>query len=253
MAGGALEGRLILVTRPQREAGSLAERLREEGAEPIEAPTIEILPPRDAGPVDRALREVARGEFEWVVFTSPRAVEAVVARLVVLGLETAIPAKVAAVGEKTADTLRDLDIQVDLVPKVYTTETLAEAFPAGSGRVLLPRADIAPDGLEEGLSARGWTPVRVDAYETRFPSELPPEALHAIENDRLDAIAFTSASTVEGFARVAGAPSGAKVICIGPVTAEAARRAGLEVDRVASPHTVEGLVHALRLAFEREK
>ena len=245
-----LKGRVVLVTRPEREAAGLAERLREEGAEPIEAPAIEIRPPKNPGQIDAALREVALGRFEWVVFTSPRAVEAVVARLVVLGLEIAIPANVAAVGEKTAAALESFDVQVDLVPKIYTTGTLADEFPEGAGPVLLPRADIAPEGLEEGLAAKGWTPVRVEAYESRFPTELHEEAARALEQGRVDAIAFTSASTVEGFARLAGSTAGAKVVCIGPVTAEAARRAGFEVNQTASPHTIEGLIHALRRAFK---
>jgi len=249
--GKSLKGRTILVTRPEREAESLGEMLRAQGAETIEAPAIEILPPEDTAQLDRAIRDAVGGEFEWVVFTSPRAVEAVVARLVVLGLEITIPTSVAAVGEKTATTLRDLGMRVDLVPKVFTTETLADAFPPGKGRVLLPRADIAPDGLEDGLAAKGWAPHRVTAYRTRFPDELPPEAYDALEAGRIDAVVFTSTSTVRGFAHMAGVRTGPCVVCIGPVTARAAEEAGFTVDAVASPHTMEGVLKALRRTLKR--
>ena len=133
-------------------------------------------------------------------------------------------------------------------------------MPTGTGRVLLARADIAPDGLEGALSAKGWTPVRVDAYRTRPAGRLPAEARRALDDGRVDAVTFTSASTVEGFVRAAGqgaldrrAGGGRRprVICIGPVTSRHARAAGWRVDAVARPHTVEGLVAAVERVLAR--
>ncbi|HZD16784.1 MAG TPA: uroporphyrinogen-III synthase, partial [Actinomycetota bacterium] len=139
----------------------------------------------------------------------------------------------------------------ELVPRAFTTAALARAFPRGGGRVLCARADIAPEGLEDTLAAKGWRPTRVDAYRTRFPRALPREAREALRRGEVDAVTFTSASTVRGFVRVLGAAKGEpKVVCIGPVTAREARAHGFRVATVADPHTMEGLVVAVERALE---
>jgi uroporphyrinogen-III synthase len=112
--------------------------------------------------------------------------------------------------------------------------------------VLCARADVAPEGLEDALAAKGWSPVRVDAYRTRTPKALPAEARRALSGGSVDAVTFTSASTVRGFVAQLGEVRGVpKVICIGPVTAREARAHGFTVHAVARPHTVEGLIAAL--------
>ena len=140
-----------------------------------------------------------------------------------------------------------------MVPREFTTAALGRAFPKGSGRVLLPRADIATPELEDALRRKGWTVDRVDAYRTRPARSLPPEARSALRAGRVDALAFTSASTVDGFVKVAGVIRGPRVVCIGPVTARAARTAGFAVHAVARPHTIEGLVEGLERALRRTK
>ena len=132
----------------------------------------------------------------------------------------------------------------------FADDGLARAFPRGNGRVLCARADIAPAGLEDALAAKGWTPTRVDAYRTRFPRSLPRDARDALRAGEVDAVTFTSASTVRGFVGALGPVKGApKVVCIGPVTAREARDHGLTVHAVARPHTIEGLVAALERVF----
>jgi len=116
--------------------------------------------------------------------------------------------------------------------------------------VLCARADIAPAGLEDALVAKGWSPERVDAYRTRMPARLPLEAREALANGEVDAITFTSASTVRGFVTAVGRVKGSpKVVCIGPVTSKEARAHGLPVHAVARPHTIEGVVAALERAL----
>jgi uroporphyrinogen-III synthase len=246
-----LAGRCIFVTRPERESASLSDLLRAEGAEPIEAPTIEILPPEDPTPLDAELRRLVAGDFEWVCFTSPRAVEMCVARMVVHELPISMAANVAAVGESTASYLKELGVDVALVPEEYTTRALGREFPVGEGEVLLPRVDIAPPGLEDAIREKGWTPVRVTAYRTRFPDSLPEHAREALEAGRVQALVFTAASTVDGFVNAAGVVDGPLVVCIGPVCAEAARGHGFHVDEVADPHTIAGIMDALHRAFGR--
>jgi uroporphyrinogen-III synthase len=158
---------------------------------------------------------------------------------------------VAAVGQGTAAAFRRwAGRDPDLIPKTFTTAALAHAFPRGRGRVLCARADVAPEGFEHALAAKGWTPLRVDAYRTKMPEWLPPGAREALARGTVDAITFTSASSVRGFANAATDVRGdPKVVCIGPVTAREARAHGLEVAAVAQPHTMEGLIVALEQAL----
>jgi uroporphyrinogen-III synthase len=241
---GPLAGRVVLVTRPQDRGRPLAAQLRSLGAEAIEAPAIEVQAVEHPALLDRAVVEAAAGRFDWIVFTSAAGVRAWLDRTGRLGLERS-RSQVAAVGDATAEALRDGAIEADLVPDPFTTEALGRTFPQGRGRVLLPRADQASTDLEDVLREKGWTPVRVDAYRVRPAQALPPEAEDALRRGRVDAVTFTSPSTVEGFVRLAGPVDWPAIVCIGPVTAEAARRAGLPVAAMAEPHTEDGLVDAL--------
>jgi uroporphyrinogen-III synthase len=239
-----LAGRVVLVTRPGEEGAALARRLGELGAEAIEAPTIVVEGPQPGGPLDEAVRAAAAGTFDWVVFTSAAGVRAWAARAEALGADQPT-ARVAAVGDATAATLRRNGVASDLVPAMFTTSALGEAFPRGSGRVLLARADLATGDLEETLRAKGWEPVRVDAYRVRAASSLPPQAMSALGAGRVDVVTFTSPSTVDGFVRLAEGVASPPSVCIGPVTADAADVAGIAVVEVASPHTEDGLVEAV--------
>jgi uroporphyrinogen-III synthase len=248
---GALAGKRVVATRPADDAGELAELLRSEGAEVLEAPAIEILPAADTGPLDEAVADLCEGGFAWVVFSSPRAVDAVCERMDELGYRRGIASMIAAVGPATAAALVEGGFHVHLVADPYTTEALAEQFPSGHGRVLLPRADIAPPGMEDVLAAKGWTPMRVVAYRTGLSASLPEEVASALHADRVDAVAFSSASTVRGFARLAAEREGFVAVCIGPVTARAAREEGFHVGAVADLHTIEGLAAAVVHAVGR--
>ena len=241
-----LAGRTVLVTRPRPEADALARLLERRGATAIVAPAIEIVPVRSAA-LTRALGELAEGAFAWVTLTSPRTVDVLAEHLTPGRLR----AEVAAVGDGTAERFRTWSRRdPDLVPKAFTTAALGRAFPRGTGRVLTPRADVAPEGLEDALARKGWSPTRVDAYRTRMPRSLPPEARTALRSGGVDAVTFTSASTVRGFVRAMGVVRGnPKVVCIGPVTAREAREHGLRVHAVANPHTVDGLVGAVERAL----
>jgi uroporphyrinogen-III synthase len=248
---GPLDGRVILVTRPREQAEQFAARLRDLGAHAIAAPTIELEDPEPGGPLDDAIAEAAAGRFRWVVFTSASGVRVWVERAA--ALEVGHPdARVAVVGDSTAGALGQHGIEVDLVPDPFTTAALGAAFPRGKGRVLLARADIATEELEAALRAKGWEPVRVDAYRVHAATAVSEEARSALEQQTVDAVVFTSPSTVEGYLSIAVAARRPPAVCIGPVTASAAERVGFQVAAVAQPHTEDGLIEALVTMFRTD-
>lgn len=232
-----LAGRRIVITRPQADAERLAERLRGLGATPVVAPAIEI-EFTDPPELDRALAAIST--YDWIVFTSRNGVEAVFRRT------AAIPRtpRIAAIGPATAEALRRRGIEPDLVPQRYIAEAVLDALGDVRGlKVLLPRADIARKALPEGLSARGAIVHEIAAYRTRSSDAAPASIGPA------DAVTFTSSSTVRGFLENGPVPEGAKVICIGPITAATAREYGIEVAAVANEYTEDGLIAALVAAF----
>lgn len=244
-----LADRTVIVTRPAERSSKLVRMLEQRGARAIVAPAIEVKPARSAA-LTGALKDLAAGRFAWIVLTSPATVAMLDERL---GDPADVRAQVAAIGDGTAEAFRRFARRdPDHIATTFTSVGLARSFPRGEGRVLCARADIAPDGLEDALATKGWTPTRVDAYRTVFPKTLPRDARDALAAGEVDAVTFTSASTVRGFvgalATVKGSP---KVVCIGPVTSKEARAHGFRVHAVAKPHTTEGLVAALERVFTR--
>jgi uroporphyrinogen III methyltransferase/synthase len=266
---GPLFGKRIVVTRSREQASALSHLLRERGAEPIEVPVIRIAP-IPAEP--EAVRALMSKPFDWVIFTSANGVRLFVEQLHGAGLDVRAlgPARLAAIGPATAGALRAFGLAVDLVPGKFVAEELAAALPAdlNGRRVLLPGARERRDVVARTLRERGAEVVDWPVYEA-LPGEaqaladgridLSAEALGSVAGAvsgllaKADAITFASSSAVRHFVRLAGAEArGAKVACIGPVTAEAARRLGLPVDVVAEEYTIPGLVRALENAFASE-
>ncbi len=239
-----LFGRRVVVTRTAGQAPALARLLRRQGAEPLFVPTIDVVEPADGGASLRAAVGTLP-DYDWVVFTSVNAVERVLAR--VRDARDFGGARVAAVGPGTAEALTGWRVAADLVPGRAVAEALVADFPPpgpAGGRVLLPRAESGRAVLPDGLRAAGWTVDVVAAYRT-LAAPLAPGAVDAASS--ADAICFTSASTVTGWVEAGGRPATPPVVaCIGPVTADAARAAGLAVSVTGEPHTLDGLVDALR-------
>jgi uroporphyrinogen III methyltransferase/synthase len=186
--------------------------------------------------------------YEWVVFTSANAVDALMPHL--HDARRFGAASVAAIGAGTADSLARFGLVADLVPERFVAEGLLDVFPdrspadsAAGGRVLLPRAAEARDVLPKGLRAKGWNVDVVEAYRTARlrPSQ---DDLAAVRSAQV--VTFTSSSTVTGFLDVVDRNDVPSIVaCIGPVTADTARSLGLQVDVVAGTHTIDGLVDAL--------
>jgi uroporphyrinogen III methyltransferase/synthase len=246
-----LFGRQVVVTRAQAQVGTLSMQLRELGARPIEVPTIRIEPPADGGmALQRAADRLREGRYDWVVFSSANAVDALLDHMT--DARSFGSARIAAVGPGTADTLARWRLVADLVPERAVAEGLLAAFPAPphpGARVLLPRAAAGRDVLPDGLAAAGWDVEAVTAYRTAGVS-LTGSEREAVA--AADAVCFASASAVGSFLAAAGDIEGLPpvVICIGPTTAAAAIAAGIEVTAVADPHTIPGLIAALVAVFK---
>ena len=253
-----LFGRKILVTRSRDQAGVLSDALRAQGAEPIEFPVIKVVPPSSYAPLDAALGRV--GAYDWLLFTSANGVRATLDRLRQLGRDARSLAgpKVGAIGPATADSLARLELKVDFVPSRFVAEAAAEEFPedpAGK-RILILRAEEAREVLPEKLAERGAAVDVAPAYRTEIEESDAARVKEMLRTGEIDIITFTSSSTVTNFVRLIGgaeAARGAKVACIGPVTARTAEQHGLTPDIIAEEYTIEGLVAALAAAFAADR
>jgi uroporphyrinogen III methyltransferase/synthase len=250
-----LFGWRVLVPRTKEQAASVCEQLRACGAVPEQVPTIAVEPPRTPQQMERAVRGLVTGRYQWAAFTSANAVKAVREKFEEYGLDARAFAgvKVAAVGEQTALALRAFGIMPDLMPSDnQSAEGLADCWPAYDdlldpiNRVLLPRADIATEGLVARLTDLGWEAEDVVAYRTVRAAPPPAPVREAIKGGGFDAVLFTSSSTVRNLIGIAGKPHSVTVIAvIGPETAKTAAEFGLRVDVMAPTPSVDALVDAL--------
>ncbi|WP_313503036.1 uroporphyrinogen-III synthase [Corynebacterium variabile] len=252
----ALYGWNVLVPRAKAQAGPMSTRLASHGAIPIEVPTISMEPPRSPAQMERAVKGLVDGRYQWIVFTSVNAVNAVWEKLREFGLDARALAgvSVAAVGEKTAQAVRDLGITPELLPKAKARNAagLVEVFPPYDedldpvDRVLLPRADIATDTLVDGLIDLGWSVEDVVAYRTVRAAPPSQDIRDMIKSGGFDAVCFTSSSTVKNLVGIAGKPHTRTIIaCIGPMAAKTAEEHGLRVDVMPEVAGVPELVDAL--------
>ncbi|MER5275999.1 bifunctional uroporphyrinogen-III C-methyltransferase/uroporphyrinogen-III synthase [Streptomyces sp. NPDC002809] len=245
----------VLVPRTKEQSASLSDQLRSYGAVPHEVPTIAVEPPRTPQQMERAVKGLVTGRYEWIAFTSVNAVKAVREKFEEYGLDARAFAgiKVAAVGEQTAAALVDFGVKPDLVPSgEQSAAGLLEDWPPYDpvfdpiDRVFLPRADIATETLVAGLIELGWEVDDVTAYRTVRASPPPADTREAIKGGGFDAVLFTSSSTVRNLVGIAGKPHNVTVIaCIGPATAKTAEEHGLRVDVLSPEPSVHKLAAAL--------
>ncbi len=274
-AGVALRGRLswwesralygwkVLVPRTREQAGVMSAQLRVHGAVPVEVATIAVEPPRTPAQMERAIKGLVTGRYEWIVFTSTNAVRAVWEKFAEFGLDARAFAgvKIACVGDSTADAVRAFGITPELVPSgEQSSAGLLADFPPYDDvldpidRIFLPRADIATETLAAGLIERGWEVDDVTAYRTVRAAPPMATTRDAIKTGGFDAVLFTSSSTVRNLVGIAGKPHPRTVVaCIGPKTAETARELGLTVDVQPEISSVPALVDALAAHVRRLK
>lgn len=246
-----LTGKQIVITRALHQASELADLLIAHGAIPVLYPCIAIVPPTDTILLDSALRQLA--DYDWLVLTSGNTVMALAERLHTLKI---VPdwgrISIAAVGEKTAALARDcLGVEVDFVPEQFTAEALATQIPVYSGiSILLPQTSIARTLAADVLRAAGAIITVVTAYQTVI-GQGGADVPSLLQSNQIDALTFTSPSTVEHFVRrihplpIPDLP----VACIGTVTAEAAHKAGFGHIVIPDRHIIEDMIDSLHRHF----
>ena len=256
----ALRGRRVVVTRASEAGGAFAVGLRALGAEVVEFPTIELVAPDSYAVVEAAIARLA--SFDWVIFTSASGVERMIERMGTRGVDSRALGglKLGAIGPATAARLAAHALAATAMPTEYRAEAIVEAIGAArirGARILIPRAQVAREVLPEMLAAAGAREVVVaPVYKTVKPTNAPVERVRKlITAGTIDLVAFTSSSTVTNFCEMIGANAarGLKAAAIGPITAESARAAGMEVAVQPSEYTVSALIAAIHDFFTGSK
>jgi len=249
-----LLGKRILVTRPRRQAAAMVHRLIDLGAVPYVLPMVEVREPDDWTPVDAAIRRLK--EIDWLVFTSANGVAALLNRVEAIGLDLRIlgDVRIAAIGPKTADALREYHLRADLVPHRYQSEDLAAALlaavPAGA-KVLLARADRGREVLREQLAAH-CNVEQVAVYSQVDGIEAGQDVLDALRRGEIEYVTLTSSNIARALLQRLDATckgrieSGeVKLVSISPVTSADIRRFGFPVTAEAKQATMDGVIEVL--------
>jgi uroporphyrinogen III methyltransferase/synthase len=255
-----LWGKTVVVTRSRDQASHLVDLLNNAGAQCLEVPTVEIMPPADFAPLDAALQYLSR--YEWVIFTSANGVRAFMDRLFQMGLDVRAlgRAKLAAIGPATADALKHYGLMADVVPKTFQAEGLLEVLTPrllGGTRILLARAEQARDVLPEGLTQLGMAVDVVPVYRAVPPRSMPDEATGVLKEGRVDILTFTSSATVHNFAGLVGKDrfqslaAGATVASIGPITTATLTEYGITPQVEPAAFTIPALAGAIIDYFEK--
>ena len=230
-----LSGKRILITRAREQSASFTSYLKRLGAEVIEFPTIEIVPPLRWDRLDQAIARLQT--YDWVIFTSANGVHFFWQRLRERGNRSRVPSslKVCAIGPATASQLREKGVRVDYIPKEYIAEAILEGFEKMAihgSQILLARARIARDVLPEGLRKMGAKVEVVEVYRTVKPKGGTRRLRHLLADQNIDVITFTSSSTVNHFVELLrkeylkSSLKGIVIACIGPVTTRTAKAWG---------------------------
>ena len=250
-----LFGKRILVTRTRNQASKLSMLLSEQGATPIELPTIEIVP-TNIKPLQERIRKI--NEFSWIVFTSSNSVEIFFKALINLGFDTRklFDITIAAIGSTTKFSLESYGVKNVIMPKTFNTESLGNLIVKKSianENILLPRSQLGHDEFVTKLQSAGLQVTQIDIYKTVIPKKSKTIS-NEIFQDGIDIATFTSSSTVNGLVDLLGGINQLKnvnIASIGPVTQAAVEKVGLSSNILASESTVESLVEAIKAHFAK--
>jgi len=255
-----LTGKKILITRARDQAAVFASSLKDLGAEVIELPTIEVVPPVSSKGLDRAIDQI--DSYDWLIFTSANGVNFFWRRWKERGKDHLPPSlKICAIGPATAYQLMEKGIEVHYTPKEFIAEAILKGFEKSmlkGKRVLLARAKEARDVLPEGLKRMGARVDVVEVYRTLKPKGGAKALRELLRKRKVNAITFTSSSTVNHFAELLKEEdlqnllSGIVIACIGPITARTAKNWRMRVHIQPKEYTIPALTQAIVQYFMRK-
>jgi uroporphyrinogen III methyltransferase / synthase len=254
-----LTGNTILVTRSVGQSSTFSDRLITLGATVIEMPTLEIGPPSSWAALDNAIAHLS--DFDWLILTSTNGIDYFFERLIAQGKDTRALAgvKIAVVGEKTANSLKQYSLQADFIPPNFVADSLIENFPEelDGKKVLFPRVESGGrEVLVKELTLKGAKVIEVAAYQSCCPSSIPPAAELALQNRKINVITFASSKTVQFFYQLTNKIfsnnsdtnqflDGVCIASIGPQTSKTCHTLFGRVDVEAQEYTLDGLTQAL--------
>ncbi len=256
-----LFGKRIVITRARAQASSRVSELTKLGAQCIEIPTIKIVPPEDISPLKKSIENI--DIYDWLVFTSVNGVKFFFDTLFDMrkDVRSLGHLKLACIGPVTKERLQDYGIISDILPETYRAESVIKAFSnieLKNKKILLPRAKKARTILPEELTKMGAKVDEVIAYETLLDIDKKEELINLLQDNKIDAVTFTSSSTVSNFISLLDSKDSSKLLknvitaSIGPITSETARSLDIEPDIEAKEYTIQGLVYSLLAYYEGE-
>lgn len=260
-----LSGKTVLITRSVGQSSQFTQLITDSGGNAIEMPALEIAPPSSWQDLDNAIANLS--EFDWLILTSSNGISYFFERLMVVGKDARNLAhlKIAVVGDKTAQILKNHNLQADFIPPNFIADSLVEHFPeqlAGK-KVLFPRVETGGrEDLVREFKHQQADVVEVAAYQSCCPSSIPPSAELALQSGTVDIITFASSKTVKFFTQLAekifsdnSENNQSSVVSnyleevyiasIGPQTSQACQKYLGRVDIEASEYTLEGLNQAI--------
>jgi uroporphyrinogen III methyltransferase/synthase len=251
-----LVGTRVLITRAAGQAATLYAMLAELGAEVLVQPAIEITPPDDWQPVDRALAELHR--YDWIVFSSANGVRAFMDRLLESRDARALGnVRLAAIGPGSGEELAHYRLRADVVPQEYRAEALAEALrreAAEGKRFLLARASRGREMLSEQLTTAGGKVDQIVVYVSRDVPAPDPNIAGLMAAGKIDWTTVTSSAIARSLAAMFGESlRNSQFATISPLTTATLKELSYEVAAEASSYTMSGLVEAICAARERSK
>jgi uroporphyrinogen III methyltransferase / synthase len=261
-----LTGKTILVTRSVGQSSQFCDRLEAKGANVIEMPTLEICPPSSWSGLDKAISQI--NEFDWLILTSTNGIDYFFERLMALGKDVRglINLKIAVVGEKTAQSLKQRCLQADFIPPNFVADSLVSAFPEelANKKILFPTVESGGrELLEKEFTAKGAKVIKVAAYQSCCPASIPATAELALQSGVVDVITFASSKTVQFFCQLVATVFPQEdsngnfsevlakyledvcIASIGPQTSKTCLELFGRVDVEAEEYTLDGLTEAV--------
>lgn len=249
VAVSPLQGKKVLIPRDKNQAKPFADLVAQKGGVPVIIPLLAFRPVQNRDELVPLLEGL--DDYDWIIFTSGTTVETFFS---FLPENRNLSAKIAAIGEKTAEALKAKHVTVAFVPSEYVAESFVKEFLTRvqpGEKVLIPKGNLARNVIVSSLREHGVIADEVTIYETYFPEESKRLLLEALERRELDILCFTSPSTVDHFMSVVNCGglheklNDCIVACIGPIAKKRAEKHGLRVDVVPEVYTVPELINAV--------